>query len=284
MPNSRSIVSVVMAVGTILGISSASAADLPARTYTKAPAVVAPVYNWTGFYIGANAGGEWSRSDPTTSTIYSTTGYFATTSVTAINSVGAQNINRTGFTGGLTAGYNWQASNFVVGLESDFNYFGVRGSTSGTAFYPCCAPTAFTVNSSVSSDWLITARARAGVLVTPALLLYGTGGAAIANVNANFVFTDTFATAAESGNISTTRVGWTAGAGGEYALMNNWSVKAEYLYVDLGRATTTSTNLTAFTPPFPFPSNIFTHSVDLRSNIVRVGVNYKFGGPVVAKY
>jgi outer membrane immunogenic protein len=107
---------------------------------------------------------------------------------------------------------------------------------------------------------------------------------AIANVKANFVFTDTFATAAESGSISTTRVGWSAGAGGEYALMNGWSVKAEYLYVDLGRATTTSTNLTAFTPPIPFPSNIYTHSVDLRSNIARVGLNYKFGGPVVAKY
>jgi outer membrane immunogenic protein len=284
MRNSRSIVSAVIAIGAILGINSATAADLPMRTYTKAPAVFAPVYSWRGFYIGVNAGGDWSQFGPTTTTAFSPTGYFATDSVPAIGLVGAQSINRSGFTGGLTAGYNWQASNFVFGLESDFNYFGLKGATTGSGLYPCCAPTGFTVTSSTSSDWLITARARAGVLVTPALLLYGTGGLAVANVKGAFLFTDTFATAAESAAINTTKVGWTAGAGAEYALMNGWSVKAEYLYVDLGRVSTTSTNLTAFPPPIPFPTNVFTHSIDLRSNIVRVGLNYKFGGPVVAKY
>lgn len=284
MRNSGKFLTVVATMGAILGISAASAADLPARTYTKAPAVVAPVYNWTGFYVGVNAGGAWGSSDPTTTTIFSPTGYFATTSPGAIAIAGAQRINSSGFTGGLTAGYNWQASNFVFGLESDFNYFGLKGSSTGTGIYPCCAPTAFTVKSSVSTDWLITVRPRVGVLVSPGLLLYGTGGLAVGNVKGSFVFTDTFATAAESAAISATRVGWTAGAGGEYALMNGWSLKGEYLYVDLGRATTTSTNLTAFVPPIPFPTNVFTHSVNLRSNIVRVGLNYKFGGPVVAKY
>jgi outer membrane immunogenic protein len=243
----------------------------------KAPYRAAlPVYSWTGFYIGVNAGGAWNESDITTSTVFSPTGYFATSSVPAIALVGAQRIKNTDFTGGLTAGYNWQASNFVFGLEADFNFFGVRGSATGSALYPCCAPTAFTVSSSRSADWLITVRPRAGVLVTPALLLYGTGGVAIADVKANFLFSDTFATAAESAVISETRVGWTAGGGAEYALMNGWSVKGEYLYVDLGRANTTSTNLTAFAPPIAFPTNVFSHSVDLRSNIVRVGLNYKF--------
>lgn len=257
----------------------ASAADLPVRTYTKAPSVVAPVYNWTGFYVGLNAGGAWNRSSATTTTVFDPAGYFNVTSVPAIALVGNQRINSSGFTGGLTAGYNWQVSSAVLGIESDFNYFGVKGSTSGTALYPCCAPTGFTVNSSVSSDWLFTLRGRAGVLVTPAFLLYGTGGLAIANVKSNFLFTDTFAAARESASISTTRYGWTAGVGGEYALMNGWSVKAEYLYVDLGRVSTTSTNLTQSAPPFAWPTNVFTHSVDLRSNIVRVGLNYKFGGP-----
>jgi outer membrane immunogenic protein len=268
-----------------LGAIPAIAADLPAR-YTKAPPIVAPVYNWTGFYVGVNAGGEWGQSDPRTTTVFSPFGYFASSSVDTIAVAGMQRINHSGFTGGLTAGYNWQASNFVFGIESDFNYFGVRGSTSsGPVVYPCCVFSNFTIQSSVSSDWLITVRPRIGVLVTPALLLYGTGGLAVANVKGNFLFTDTFATAAESATISSTRVGWTAGAGGEYALMNGWSVKGEYLYVDLGRASTTSTNLTAFgPPPFPFPVNVFTHSINLRSNIVRVGLNYKFGGPVVAKY
>jgi outer membrane immunogenic protein len=267
-----------------LSAAAASAADLAPQTYTKAP-IMAPIYNWTGFYVGVNAGGAWNKSNATTDTVFSPIGYFAPTSVPAIGIVGNQNINRSGFTGGLTAGYNWQASNFVVGIESDFNYFGVKGSTSATALYPCCAPSTFTVNSSVSSDWLFTLRGRAGVLVTPALLLYGTGGLAVANVKANYLFTDTFSTANESASISSTRYGWTAGVGGEYALMNGWSLKAEYLYVDLGRMSTTSTNLTGFGGlAVPFPANVFTHTVDLRSNIGRVGLNYKFGGPVVARY
>jgi outer membrane immunogenic protein len=105
----------------ILAVSAAaaSAADMaPAPVYTKAPVVVAPIYNWTGFYIGANAGGAWGNSDPRTSTVFSPTGYFEATSVPAVNAVGgSQRINDSGFTGGLTAGYNWQAGAAVVVLN-----------------------------------------------------------------------------------------------------------------------------------------------------------------------
>jgi outer membrane immunogenic protein len=264
---------------------SASAADLPARTYAKAPAMMAPIYNWTGFYVGLNAGGAWNESNPTTTTLFPVAGYFADSSVPAIALVGNQHVNRSGFTGGVTGGYNWQVSNAVIGIEADFNYFGVRGSATGTALYPCCAPSTFTVNSSVSTDWLATVRGRAGFFATPALLLYGTGGLAVANVKANYLFTDTFFTGAnESASISTTRYGWTAGVGGEYALMNGWSIKAEYLYVDLGRASTTSNNLTVSAGTFAVPLQTFTHTVNLTSNIGRVGINYKFGGPVLARY
>jgi outer membrane immunogenic protein len=148
--------------------------------------------------------------------------------------------------------------------------------------YLSAPPSTFTVNSSVSSDWLATVRGRVGFLAVPALLVYGTGGLAVANVKAVYLFTDNFGPASESAAISTTRYGWTAGAGGEYALMNGWSIKAEYLYADLGRASTTSTNLIA--RGIPFPANVFTHTVNLHSNIGRVGINYKFGGPVIAKY
>lgn len=271
------------AVALFAFAAPAVAADLAARPYTKAPAYVDPGYNWSGFYVGLNAGGAWGRSDASTSTIFSPTGYFATSSPGAIGVAGNQRINSAGFTGGLTAGYNWQVSNFVYGLESDFNYFGLKKSTSASGIYPCCAPTGFTVNSTVSSDWLLTFRPRVGIAANN-WLFYVTGGLAVANVKSNFSFTDTFATAAESASISKTKVGWTVGGGTEYALMNGWSVKAEYLYVDLGRDTTTSTNLTAFTPAIAFPTNVYTHSADLRANIVRAGINYKFGGPVVAKY
>ncbi|MCP3470583.1 porin family protein [Bradyrhizobium sp. CCGUVB1N3] len=268
----------------LFGTASAFAADL-APSYTKAPAM-APVYNWTGFYIGGNVGGQWGSSDPSTTTLFPVATYFADSSVTAIGTVGAQHINSSSVTGGFTAGYNWQVNNAVFGLEGDINYFGFKGSASGSAVYPCCTFSSFTVNSSVSADWLATIRGRVGFLATPNWLIYATGGAAIADVKANFTFTDTFASATESGAIRDTRVGWTAGLGGEYAVGNGWSLKAEYLYVDLGRASMTSNNLTApfGGAAFPMPAQTFTHSVDLKSNIVRVGVNYKFGGPVVARY
>jgi outer membrane immunogenic protein len=86
----------------------------------------------------------------------------------------------------------------------------------------------------------------------------------------------TFATAAESGSVSNTKAGWTAGGGVEAGLWGNWSIKAEYLYVDFGRISANSTNLTAFTPPISFPTNVFTHSVNLKANIARLGVNYRF--------
>ena len=259
-----------------MSAASASAADLPARTYSKAPAMMTPIYSWTGFYVGLNAGGAWNDSNLTTRTLDPALSYFAATSPPAIALVGNQNINRSGFTGGVTGGYNWQVNNAVIGIEADFNYFGVRGSTTGTAVYPCCLASTFTVNSSVSTDWLATVRGRAGFLATPAFLFYGTGGLAVANVKANYLFTDTFSPATESASISTTRYGWTAGVGGEYALMNGWSIKAEYLYVDLGRASTTSNNLTLAAGTFPVPIQTFTHTVNLRSNIGRVGINYKF--------
>jgi outer membrane immunogenic protein len=268
---------------SILAITAAaaSAADMAPAPYTKAPVVVPPVYNWTGFYIGANAGGAWGTSDPATSTIFTPSGYFDPSSVPAIAAAGLQHINSSGFTGGGTAGYNWQAGSVVFGIEADFNYFGLKGSTSSTAVYPCCAPNTFTINSSTSSDWLFTFRPRVGFLVTPALLLYGTGGLAVADVKSNFLFTDAFG-AVESAVSSTTRTGWTAGAGAEYALMNGWSIKGEYLHVDLGSSSLTSTNLIIVGTPSP--TNVFTHTIDWRSDIVRVGVNYKFNSPVVAKY
>ncbi|MBR0716064.1 outer membrane protein [Bradyrhizobium liaoningense] len=265
----------------LFGTASALAADL-APSYTKVPAM-APVYNWTGFYIGGNVGGAWGNADPATSTVYSPIGYFAPTSVTAVNAVGAQNVNSSSVTGGFTAGYNWQVNNAVFGLEGDINYFGFKGRAVGSAAYPFFG-SSFTVGSSVSADWLATIRGRIGFLATPHWLLYATGGAAIADVKGDFTFTDTWGDATESAAIRGTRVGWTAGVGGEYAVGNGWSLKAEYLYVDLGRSTVTSANLKAFAVPVSYPDNVFTHSVDLKSNIVRLGVNYKFGGPVVARY
>jgi len=138
--------------------------------------------------------------------------------------------------------------------------------------------------SNASTSWLATGRGRVGIAANN-WLFYATGGVAFTNLDANFNFTDTFANAAESASISGTRVGWTAGGGIEAGLWQGWSVKAEYLFVDFGSVSVNSTNLRAFTPPINLPTNVFTHSVDLKANIARVGINYRFGGgPVVANY
>jgi outer membrane immunogenic protein len=252
-------------------LNIASAADMP----LKAPPP-APPYSWTGFYIGGNAGGAFGSFDPSTSVVFSPTGYFATTSTPAITAAGQQSINPNGFTGGFETGYNWQTSNMVFGVEGDIESFRLSGnSTSGPVLYPCCAPTNFTVNSNASTTWLATARGRLGY-ASNNWLFFVTGGAAFTNLSGNFTFSDTFATAAESSTLSGTQVGWTAGGGVEAGLWGNWSLKAEYLFVDFGTVTATSTNLTAFTPPIAFPTNVFTHSVDLKASIARIGLNYRF--------
>jgi outer membrane immunogenic protein len=188
----------------------------------------------------------------------------------------AQSLNSKGFTGGVQAGFNWQTGPAVFGIEADFNYLGLKGSATGSGIYPCCAPTAFTVSTSTSPSRVFTARPRLGFAVDN-WLFYATGGLAVAQLKGNFAFSDTFATAAESAALSATKAGWTAGAGFEVGF-GHWSLKAEYLYVNLGTASVTSTNLTAFAPPIPVPSNMFTHGVNLQESIVRVGANYRFGG------
>src|SRR5262245_23011181 len=142
---------------------AAGAADLAVKAppYKAPPPVV--VYNWSGFYVGANVGGAWGKFDPTTTTVFSPIGYFAASSVPAVNAVGAQTINPSTFTGGVQAGFNWQTGSIVFGGEVDFNSFHLSGGASGSGIYPCCAPAGFTVTSAAHTDWLFTARARLGI-------------------------------------------------------------------------------------------------------------------------
>jgi outer membrane immunogenic protein len=262
---------------------SAMAADIakkaPIPVYTKAPMM--PVYSWTGGYIGVNAGYSWGDSEVSTTAVAG--GYFANSSISAIATAGAQTINPNGFTGGGQIGYNWQVgSATVVGLEADFEYFGLKRIVASGAVYPCCAPSVFAIGQGVKTDWLATFRARLGYLVTPSTLFYVTGGGAVANLQGAFAFLDTFGPALEFGSFNTAKLGWTAGGGVEWAMWSGWSAKAEYLFVSFPSVTTTSTNLVS--GGFAFPTSVFTHTADLDAHIVRLGLNYKLGGPVVAKY
>jgi outer membrane immunogenic protein len=265
----------VFAVGAILSISAASAADLPARTYTKAPAVTTAAYDWTGFYVGVNAGGAWGRVDP-----------FYNFDNPRVIGPGAQNAfvqsltnqpqKTSGFTGGGQVGYNYQVQQLVFGLEADINFTDLRQSrTSPTIGPPICAPPGCSITQSYSTDWLATFRARAG-FAAGSWLLYATGGLAVADVRYNDIVN--FPGSVNTGSSRETRAGWTAGVGAEWAFSPNWSIKAEYLYVDLG-----STSYILINNSIPLATIPVDHN-RLTENIGRVGINYKFGGPVVARY
>lgn len=109
-------------------------------------------------------------------------------------------------------------------------------------------------------------------------MIYVTGGAAFGEVDTNVATTTTTVAGVTpaAAFAYATRVGWTVGAGTEWAIWGGWSAKLEYLYVDLGTVSNTFTGIVSF-PAF-YSSSHFT------DNIVRVGLNYRFGGPVVAKY
>jgi len=261
--------------------SGALAADLPTKVYTKAPPPVVEVYNWTGFYIGGNIGYSWGRSSD-----YSTLTNGAGTVLFANSS----SANLDGVVGGGQIGYNWQVQNWVWGFEADIQGTDEKGTRSFVCPTGVCTPTfgvvavfpgpPLTVGPMDQKiEWFGTVRARGGILVTPKVLLYATGGLAYGDVRT----AETISTPAAAGVFATTdtRVGWTAGVGVEGAIGGNWTAKLEYLYVDLGR--TTGSYLTAL-PAFGGGFITGNFSSRITDNILRVGVNYRFGGPVVARY
>ena len=215
----------------------ALAADLPpGPPPPRAPAtyvpVPVPVFTWTGIYIGVNGGyafGDSSWTDP----ILGSTGNFDTS----------------GFLAGGTLGGNYQWGQFVLGVEGDWDWSNLNGTT-----YSGCPGGCET-----KSDWLATARVRAGY-AWDRFLFYGTGGGAFGDLQAaagGFPFS------------SSTQIGWTAGGGVEYAFTPNLTAKVEYLYVDLG-------NQSCAVAIAPAGIISLATTVTLTENVVRAGLNYKF--------
>jgi outer membrane immunogenic protein len=254
--------------------TGAFAADLAARPYSKAPVYVEPVYNWTGFYIGGNVGYSWGRSrDTATLTNGAGTVLFTDT----------LSHNMDGVVGGGQAGYNWQTSNWLWGLETDFQGSGQRGDHVFICPAGICTPglaapgPAVPVALSQKLEWFGTFRGRVGVAVVPTVVLYATGGLAYGDVK-------TSATVAGLGTTSSdnVRVGWTVGGGVEAALGNSaWTAKLEYLYMDIGRSAGTFATTTG---ALGGGTLVATYNSRVTDNIVRAGLNYRFGGPVIAKY
>jgi len=209
------------------------AADLP-RPAFKSPVFVAP-FSWSGFYVGINGGYGWGTSN--WSNALSTTGNFKTTG---------------GLVGG-TAGYNLQTGNWVWGIETDIDWANIKG-TSTAGLY--CGGLGLLSGCETKNTWLGTTRGRIGYAFDR-WLPYFTGGVAYGGVKM------TPPSIFGAGQTST-QLGWTVGAGVEYAFMGAWSAKLEYLYTDLGTATCSAANC------------LLSTSVTDKLNVVRVGLNYRF--------
>jgi outer membrane immunogenic protein len=225
--------------------------------------------------VGGLFGQGRGEANANTSTVFSSTGYFATSSVPAIAAAGVQTIKPNEWLYGFDFGYNAQTGHLVFGGEYDFQSLKLSDSASTTATYPCCAPTDFTVTQSIDTTYLMTFRGRVGVTAGP-VLIFGTVGLAMTDLNYQAVFTDTFASAQEDGGVDARQQALVWGAGVEVRCGRHVSIKGEYLRADFGDVSTTSTNFQAFTPPIAFPTNVFTHSSSFLLNVYRGGVNFRF--------
>jgi outer membrane immunogenic protein len=278
MQNLKCVAGAAGIASVLVGITAASAADMAPRMYSKAPAPAAIVYEWTGFYIGGNVGYSWGRASNTETISNTATGAVLATA----NS--RNDVN--GVIGGGQIGYNWQAQNWLFGLEADIQGSDEKGSTSFLCVACGDGPRDITSALTQKLNWFGTARGRVGVLVTPTILLYGTGGLAYGEVDTGGSITGPtlqapLATVVFPGT-SSTRVGWTAGAGVEGRIAGNWSAKLEYLYMDLGTVSSGPIATTVLdTLRRPVSVAYSSHFTD---NILRVGLNYRFGGPMAPGY
>jgi outer membrane immunogenic protein len=247
-------VSAVLAIGLAEAALAADMSPAPAPVYVKAP--LPPVWSWTGFYLGGNAGYSWGTSNSNVSFVDGSGSLLATTS-------GSFAMN--GPIGGGQVGYNWQTGNWVLGLEADIQASGQQGTATFACGSACGVPTFLTVNEKL--DWFGTARGRLGYTVTPTVLLYGTGGLAYGNIETN-----------GDGDLKT---GWTAGGGIEARIVGNWTAKLEYLYMDFGDPGQNPIQVLQVCAPVAACTGIklpisASSTSSVTDNIVRLGVNYKF--------
>lgn len=222
----------------------AFAADMAVKMPVKAPppAPVAPVVNWTGFYIGGNLGGVVEHASGTSDFLDTLTGPGDTGFPTNPQS---NSFSSTRFLGGVQAGYNWQFDpRWLVGVEGDWDWTSTGYSFCRITdqFAAPCFNNGFGFESiSSKTDWLATVRGRIGYVLGN-WLFYGTGGAAWGRVNTtvtlNCLVTGGCGNSSTlvfgSSSTSTTKAGWVAGLGAEWMLAGNWSVRAEWLHVDVG--------------------------------------------------
>ena len=245
--------------------TGAMAADLPSRRAPPVyvPPAALPVFTWTGFYVGGQVGYGFGNSHS-----YA----FAP----GLGGLAASSANSNGVIGGAHVGYNYAVPSvpFFGGVGGAQLVVGVEGDVDGSSAKPTYGLGGLNVTTSDNIQGSV--RGRVGIAVDR-VLFYATGGAAIGGLTNTYV--NPFNGLTDS--LNHTRVGYTVGGGVEYAITNNWSIRAEYRRTDFGHVTDTLTNSTGG------GVNVSSHQVD---NRVQAGFSYKFdmfspvAAPVVARY
>lgn len=240
----------VAATATLLGaMQFAGAADLP----VKAPAAAyapAPVFSWTGLYIGGHLGAGWGTVDS----------QLPLDQIGGAGVLSLANGNVNGFLGGGQLGYNYQMGWVVVGVEGSFSGADIDGTAPCLGGIGTCAS---------KTNWIATATGRIGGLVGNNILAYVKGGGAWKDTDYSLALP----VGLLSASTTETRSGWLLGAGAEYAFAPNWSGFIEYNYMDFGRD---SIAFPVSTPLLGTAS--VTSNIDDRLHVIKAGVNYRFGG------
>jgi outer membrane immunogenic protein len=263
-----------------LNIVSASAADFRLNPAADIPGSTGPAYDWSGFYAGLNVGAGWNRDRGSQNCIDN----FGVVDGPLCQIVpGPAVVHASGVIGGGQIGYNWQYNRTVVGLEADFQGSGIGGATKVNGpfryvGYDHLALPAGAYTASEKLDWFGTLRGHLGFAATDRTLVYVTGGLAYGSISASSNFTAPNVGTDYPGWASATHIGWTAGGGVEFALTGDLTTRLEGLYYNLGSVAVTGQETPALFTPYPYQHN---KTFDANGVIVRIGLNYRFGGPAI---
>ncbi len=285
---------------TALASATALAADLPRKAPPPAP-VICPTCDWNGFYVGVNVGGSIGQNRTSNSaSIFPAGAPFAGVFPGVFNPISSVNDTRSpsGVIGGGQIGWNLNVNRWLFGVEADFSGTNQRDTLTSSNFVASTIGAA-SANLSYSDEqrlnWLATVRGRLG-WTYDCFLTYVTGGVAFGEVESNLgvslVNTGpglSFGSGSGAASFKTTKTGWTIGSGVETSLAwmgwsPNWSMKLEYLYVDLGSVTNSVTAPVVGATGGAPNSVTLANSHDIRDHIIRFGLNYRFGAPAHASY
>jgi outer membrane immunogenic protein len=227
---------------------------------------------WTGFYAGLNVG--WARGTADIDSKGENNGFFSPSFFVGIVNSGVGDVSDSSVTAGGQLGYNYQQRNVLIGVEADLNSLRLDASRSYAGVDPNFPGSPWTGTDAARTNWLATLRGRAGLLISPALLLYGTAGVAFTKLDhTHEVVVAAASSATHRASGDDFKIGLVGGFGAEFALSGNWRLKAEYLYTRFGGSDDARHTVT---PVGPFTAS-FTHSAeDLTIQTVRLGLNYGF--------